>query len=285
MAVHSEKAYKLKDVLRLVHPKPANAEQSQVWKKLLDGTLESADTWEVALSGGADKKTTWERLIAEKKLGALALLRNLRNMQQVGVDDRTIRQALLDSKADKVLPFRFISAAKYAPKFEQELEALMFKCLKEQPKLKGKTVLLIDVSGSMSGSVSAKSDITRLDAASGVAMLLREICDEAVVYKFDDEVELVPSRRGFALRDAIGGPRGGTMTGKAITKANKEGYDRLIVITDEQSHESIPAPLTDKAYVVNVASYQHGIGYGKYTHIDGWSEAIVTYIMAAENQR
>ncbi len=59
------------------------------------------------------------------------------------------------------------------------------------------------------------------------------------------------------------------------------GYDRLIVITDEQSHDSVPAP-RGKGYVINVASNQNGVGYGPWTHIDGWSEAVVEYIAELE---
>src|SRR5260370_20192169 len=53
-------------------------DQEKVWKQLVDGELAPPDTWEVALSGGGGKCETFERLIAEKKLGGLALLRNLR---------------------------------------------------------------------------------------------------------------------------------------------------------------------------------------------------------------
>src|ERR1035437_4760435 len=59
------------------------------------------------------------------------------------------------------------------------------------------------------------------------------------------------------------------------------GYDRLVVITDEQSHDRVPAP-QGKGYVVNVASNQNGVGYGEWTHIDGWSEAVVEYIAELE---
>jgi len=57
--------------------------------------------------------------------------------------------------------------------------------------------------------------------------------------------------------------------------------DRLIVITDEQSHDSVPDP-QGKGYMINVASYQNGVGYGSWTHIDGWSEAVVDYIREYE---
>ena len=35
-------------------------------------------------------------------------------------------------------------------------------------------------------------------------------------------------------------------------------------------------------YVINVASYRNGIGYGTWTHIDGWSESVVEYIRELE---
>lgn len=283
MAIHSHKEYKLRDVFRLVHPTTPHKEQWNTWMKLLNNELEAPDTWEVNLSGGADKKETFTRLINEKKLGALALLRNLRNMQQAGVEDRLIRKALVEANAEKVLPFRFISAAKYGPQFEGELEQLMFRNLVAVPRLPGKTILLIDGSGSMDATVSTKSDINRFDAAAGVAMLLREICQGVSIYKFSYQPELIPSRRGFALRDALGKANGGTNTGFAVAKANQEGYDRLIIITDEQSHQSIAAPIPgSKGYVINVASFQNGIGYGPYTHVDGWSESVVSYISEFE---
>jgi 60 kDa SS-A/Ro ribonucleoprotein len=92
----------------------------------------------------------------------------------------------------------------------------------------------------------------------------------------------VPSRRGFALRDAIdtSQPHSATYLGQAVQDVSGK-YDRLIVITDEQAHDSVPAP-KGKGYVINVASYKNGVGYGKWTHIDGWSESVVEYIRELE---
>ena len=124
----------------------------------------------------------------------------------------------------------------------------------------------------------------RTDAAYGLAVLLREIGEKVSVYTFSDNLVEVPARRGFALRDAIDAiqPHSGTMLGKALEELNKkEHYDRLIVITDEQAHDTVPAP-KGKGYVINVASYKNGVGYGKWTHIDGWSESVIEYIRALE---
>ena len=75
-------------------------------------------------------------------------------------------------------------------------------------------------------------------------------------------------------------PHNGTYLGKALGEID-EKYDRLIVITDEQSHDSVPNPKA-RGYVINVASFQNGVGYGKWMHIDGWSDSVIEYIRAAE---
>ena len=93
----------------------------------------------------------------------------------------------------------------------------------------------------------------------------------------------MPSRRGFALARCArqSQPHGGTNLGQRWRRCDERAYDRLIVITDEQSHDRVPAP-KGNGYVMNVASYQNGVGYGPWTHIDGWSEAIVEYIRELE---
>lgn len=280
---------KLLDVLRLVRPIPVDDNMSALWKRLIKDELKTPDTWEVALSAcGSNiqrKKAVWERLLSENKLGALALLRNLRNMASVGVDEGAIRTALLNIKTERVLPFRFLSAAKHAPQWEPELEKAMLSCLSSQEKLPGKTVLVVDASGSMSCSLSSKSELSCFDGAAALAILLREICEEVKVYTFEYDAKLIPARHGFALRDAMGSPCGGTALANSIKTINKKegSYDRMIVITDEQTHDGIAKPLSEKSYLINVACYQNGVGYGKnWLHLDGFSEAVIDYLREYE---
>jgi hypothetical protein len=275
-------AVRIRDVLFLVHAKPKDADQAKVWKQLVDGELASPDTWEVSLSAGKSKRETFERLIAERKLGGLALLRNLRLMQNAQVQRGTIAGAIEAMRTDRILPYRFITAARYAPDFEPELEAAMLKSVKDHVRLPGRTRLLIDVSGSMFAALSAQSEMTRAEAACGLAILAREICDEVEIFTFSNEVVKVPPRRGFALRDAIinSQPHGGTYLGKAVTGIDRKG-DRLIVFTDEQSHDQVPEPKA-RGTMVNVASYQHGVGHGAWTRVNGFSEAVVAWIAASE---
>jgi hypothetical protein len=144
--------------------------------------------------------------------------------------------------------------------------------------------VLVDVSGSMTAPLSRRSEMQRTDAAYGLAVLLREVGEKVNVFSFSDNLVEVPARRGFALRDAIDGsqPHNSTQLGKAVGELNEtQRYDRLIVITDEQAHDSVPGP-KGKGYVINVASYKNGVGYGKWTHIDGWSESVVEYVRTLE---
>jgi len=275
---------KLRDVLFLCHAKPRDQAQAEVWKKLVAGALSTPDTWEVALSSGTDKREAWERLLREQKLGALALLRNLRNMRETGVNESLVFSALAAMSTGRVLPFRFLAAARYAPQWERALEEAMLKCVAETEKLPGKTIVLVDVSGSMTAPLSRRSEMRRTDAAYGLAVLLREIAEKVAVYSFSDNLVEVPARRGFALRDAIDASQrhNSTQLGDAVEKLNRnEKCDRLIVITDEQAHDRVPAP-SGKGYLINVASYKNGVGYGKWMHIDGWSEAVIDYIRALE---
>jgi len=217
-------AVRIRDVLFLVHAKPKDAAQEKVWKQLVDGELPSPDTWEVSLSAGKSKRETFERLIAEKKLGGLALLRNLRLMQNAEVPRETIAGAIEAMRTDRILPYRFITAARYAPDFEPELEAAMLKSVKDHVRLPGRTRLLIDVSGSMFTPLSAQSETTRAEAACGLAILAREICDEVEIFTFSDKLVKVPPRRGFALRDAVinSQPHSGTWLGKAVAEIDRK---------------------------------------------------------------
>lgn len=306
-----DSAIKLRDVLFLSHAKPANEEQANTWKKLVGGfckhcwkkenehknvqhtfeeaKLETADTWESRLSAsqGEKKQEVWADLLKQEKLGALALLRNLRNFKEQNVPEELVKNAIKNMNIERVLPFRFITAARYAPNLEPELEEAMLKCLNSKNKIGGKTRLVVDVSGSMSGRVSSKSEITRMDAASALAILAREMFSDVEIYTVSDKTIQVPTRRGFALRDAVvtSQPHSGTDLGGAVNKMNQLGYDRLIIFTDEQSRTPVSNPVNSNAYMINVSSERNGVGYGKWNHIDGFSEAVLDYIVEFEKIR
>lgn len=278
------KAIRLRDVLFMVHAKPKDEAQAEVWKQLVDGTLPSPDTWEVGLSTGGDKRETFERLLREGNLGYLALLRNLRNMTDAGVDEGLIRDALLARKgAHRVLPFRYVAAARACPRLEPVIDQALSEAISALPVLDGRTVVLVDVSGSMGAALSQRSDLTRMDAAAALASLIH---GDLRVFSFSQRVVEVPPRRGMAGVDAIvkSQMHGGTALAQAVETINRNvPHQRLIVITDEQATDGrVPDPVVKNAYMVNVASYRNGVGYGKWKHIDGFSESILKWIHEAE---
>lgn len=283
-----DNAVKLRDVLFMTHPKPKDDAESALWKKLAAGELAAPDTWEVELSAGKDKRETFERLIREGKLGYLALLRNLRNMVTAKCDEHLIRDAIRARKgASRVLPFRFIVAARHAPQFEPALDEAMQATMKELERLPGRTFILVDNSGSMYMGLSGKSDLKRNDSAAGVAILAQGVAQDVRIFAFSDVIREVPPRHGMALADALSRAtaHGSTLLGAAVTHLNQMAYDRLIVVTDEQTQDVVPKPRPGaRGYMINVASNKNGVGYDDWVHIDGWSDAVVRYIAEYERQ-
>ncbi len=274
---------KLRDVLFLSHPKPKDDEQAALFKRVAERTLTPPDTWEVALSTGGDKKEHFERLIREEKLGYLALLRNLRGMTEAGVDVELIRAAIIARKgAELVFPFRYVAAARACPQLEPALDQALCEAVATAPRLPGKTAVLVDVSGSMDEKLSNKSDMTRMDAAAALASVLH---GDLRVFTFSEQIVEVPPRTGMAGVDAIvrSQQHSGTYLGQAVAALNaKVPHDRLIVITDEQSHDAVSDPIGKHAYMINVASNKNGVGYGRWTHIDGFSEGVIRFLVESE---
>lgn len=290
------KSYSLVDVMRLVHAKPRDEKQAKLWREynlqaLKRGNVVIGDdlkTWENRVSGGEDKKVVFTQMLESGKLGYMALLRNLRNMSDAGVDEGLVFQALANgARKSKALPFRFLAAARVVPKWERQIDAAMQMACEEMPRLPGKTTLLIDVSGSMdSNRISAKSDLTAMDAAAALAVLVEGVAERARVFTFSTQVVEVAPRSGMALVDAVirSQPHGGTYLGAAIEVVKKLApeTDRLIVITDEQSADRVGGPV-GTGYMINVATNQNGVGFGPWTRITGFSEAVVSYIAELEN--
>lgn len=292
---------KLRDVLFLVHPKPSQGKE-ELYKQLADNALPTPDTWEVALSTGQDKKATWTRLITERKLGALAFMRNLRNMEDVGVPDLVIREGFDTINPSWLLPLNYLAAAKAAPRWLKEIEALMLKGWSMGNKLPGETILIVDVSGSMNRSISSKGDFTRLDVACAMAMLAASFCEKITIYATAGSdgagkhaTDMVKLAKGFLLVDTIEGKhsslgRGGIFTRQCLEhiRQNTQGEpDRIIVLSDSQDCDGankVPSPFGKYNYIVDVSAHQHGINYaGVWTaEVSGWSEHFLQFIAGLE---
>lgn len=303
-------AVSLRDVMFLTHPVPETQDQEVLFKKVANKELSTPDTWETQLSAGADKRETFVRLMLEKKLGALAFLRNLRNMTESGVSEQLILGYGASVDVSQVLPFRFIAAKRHAgARYQNMLETMMLRSLAQHTKLKGRSVLVIDVSGSMGAGISDSSEINRLEAAAALAILAREICEDVVIFATagDDgrrthaTIEVPSHLRGFALADyfssyevrrKVGG--GGIFLVQCMDYIASKlvgDVERILVFTDEQDtggrgfepHKA-KRLANGKNYIFNVGSYKNGINSGAWQTVTGFSEAVLDYVEAFERE-
>ena len=289
----------------LLTTKPQTQHQTELFRKIAEDTLETPDTWEVALSGGADKKEAWTRLITEGKLGALAFMRNLRNMENAEVDRSVIAEGFKKINPKWLLPSNYMKAYEASPRWASEIEDLMFRGYSTAPKLKGKTVFIVDVSGSMNAPISSKSSTSRMDVAVSMAIMAREVCEDVTIYAtggndwaYTHKTGLVPSHRGFGLINPIKGMQhtlggGGIFTRQCleyIYEQERGEVDRIIIFSDSQDCDKpakrVPRPFGKTNYIVDVSNNTHGVNYdGIWTaEISGWSENFIPFIFAMEGQ-
>ena len=213
--------------------------------KLTEYLKSSGMTWESLSSiidGGMDAKA-WEAVIPT--MGYMALLRNLRNFLNAGVSTEVLDQIAAriadpdEVAKSKQLPFRFWSAYKeteHSNQFSLAIERAFNASLVNVPALSGRTLILVDMSGSMWGRMSAKSDLMRHDAAALFGAALAKRADDASLVRFgtgSEAIKFTKSMSVLKLKDKLTEDSGGTNLGKALTKHYK-GHDRVIILTDEQ---------------------------------------------------
>lgn len=234
-------------------------------------------TWE-ALAGwlqGPMDANAWEAVIPS--MGYMALLRNLRNFDEAGVSDEvaaTVAAKLADPAevaASRQLPFRFLSAYRsvHSLRWSWPLEQAVGHSLGRVPALGGRTLILVDTSGSMSGGFSRDGTLKRWDAAALFGIALAKRAKDADVLSFSNDVKPFELKRGESVLGALyrwkGGGwflNGGTNTAAAL-RAGFDRHDRVVIVTDEQAandHVGVTAsvPAAVPVYTWNLAGYRVG---------------------------
>lgn len=234
-------------------------------------------TWE-ALAGwlqGPMDAAVWQAVIPS--MGPMALTRNLRNFDEAGVSDETAA-AVASRIADpgevarsRQLPMRFLSAYRAAPslRWGQALESALQASLANVPGMPGRTLILVDRSGSMFwGKPSKHSQLSAADTAAvfGAALALR--AERADLVQFGTAHEEVRVGKGEALLRVVErfGNLGGTNTAAAV-RDNYRGHDRVVIVTDEQAwagrrgeEPTRAVPEQIPVYTWNLVGYQRGHG-------------------------
>jgi 60 kDa SS-A/Ro ribonucleoprotein len=307
----------LKDILCLTHPKPSSMEQARLWKNLLENELEVPYTWETELSTKGNTKAVWEDLINSKKVGYMALLRNLRNMLQVSPDNLNEVLAYLENPVavlkSKQLPFRFFSAYKEIEKVSffssrdvlNTLENALEASVANLEKIPGKTFIAADDSGSMTWTnISSRSTITAAQIAGLLMSIANSLCEKAITSLFSSSfrvVNLNPHSNILENTNKVTSmcEGGGTQTHLVFKHLleNKVFTDRILILSDDQGFYSYPRVqnLFDEyrrivnknanLFIVDVAGYgrQQFLGENVY-YIGGWSEKILTFINLIEKR-
>src|SRR4051812_18374186 len=152
-----DKAVSLVDVVNLVRPKPTER-NADALRQLVAGKLRNTATWEARMSAAGksgEKDAVWQSLMDKGRMPYFALLRNLRNIEQTGNRDlinRAAKQLVEDDPGKhRILPFRFLTA--YGEVTDrtlvQAISVALDRATVNVPTLEGKTLIVVDHSGSM----------------------------------------------------------------------------------------------------------------------------------------
>lgn len=252
------KEFKLVDVVNLVHPVPTE-KNSEALKALIGGELKNTKTWEAMLSQagqnasneeelGQLKSDAWAELIQTRKIGYFALLRNLRNIisQAPSVVDATCSLLTDESmiRKSKVLPFRFSTAYDEIAKLGSSTEVRKVLVAINQaldlsvinvPRFDGETLVVLDVSGSMSGKPSEIASLF------GAMIVKVNNCDVMTFANHANYKAYNPMDSVLTIRNSFKFSGGGTNFQDIFVKANK-AYDRVIILSDMQGWVGYNSP-------------------------------------------
>ena len=320
---------KLRDVLRITHPTPKDEKTEALFRKVLDDTLETPYTWETELSEKGNTKEVWDELIASGKVGYMALLRNLRNIVKCGADIAPVLKVLSDPervKKSRQLPFRFFSAYRMleqenlmTPEIHRALENALTVSVENLDTVPGRTLIAVDVSGSMGSCISRKSTVMCSEIAGLLGAMSSRICEDAAVCYFDcpGGWSCLRGDKGYIVEhygkyDSIleicrkhifsgGGTRMDLPMKFALEEdksASIKPFDRVIYFSDNVCNSSSYGIKTVQSMVdkyrkkYNPDFWVHGVdlqGYGtqqfcgkNFNLIAGWSDKVLEFILLAE---
>lgn len=276
----------LVDIVNLVHPKPSE-KMVPVFAKLMKGELKQFNTvedkntkagQEVAAKVKAGEITADEAtealreakednfadLIETRKIGYLALLRNLRNILKAGskaeivsgacemlTDAKLIKQSLVfPHQIDLALEILLDEFGNQANGFVRALNTAYELAIPNLTELfkTGKTAVVFDSSGSMSSDIRLANKNNGSEAAIAKAALIAATLAKGIgadVYHFADhcaQIKFNPLDTVNTLKNQFLGKQGSVGYGTAfasIMRTLDGKYDRVFVISDMQGGDMI----------------------------------------------
>lgn len=278
------------DVINLVHPDPKrskafvtyNDEKITAIDAVIRGYAVSADTWEAAQSDAGQevakavkagkiskseaevilteaKAENWTDLLTEGKLGALAALRNIRNILKVTNSEKTLRMLeLLLSDGDvirkaKIMPYQIdlaneVLKAEFRTMEGRQISSALLKGYEAAVPnlaeiLPGRNLVIIDISGSMTTGVVDPNRKTNyvsscMDKAALIGATIAKATNADVIvfgghaewrnYNINADV--------FSIANQLKGNLGSTNLASAWQLAAQSGkhYDRVFILSDNE---------------------------------------------------
>lgn len=245
------KEYNMYDIINITHTKSASV------NSFMKGEIESPDTWEVKISTAktdVERAEEWIRLVQEDKLGYLAMLRNLNNIMNalstIGndglllIEDKIISKLTDEASIKKslVYPYQIYCAYKnmkaHPFMIDNALDQAFRIACGNMEKFEGKSVIMLDISGSMENRISFRSNITikEVGACYAAALYISQDCD---FVKFGTNAKLCSYNKidnifniisNMCEEDKCGY---GTYIGAAFAELDKK-YDRIFIVSDMQ---------------------------------------------------
>lgn len=233
------KSIKLVDAVNLVHA------HSDPIARLVKGTLKTPETFETKLSaaGKADNKDeakadAWRELLENRKIGYTALVRNLRNIAEQAPElVETACDLLTDEpliRKSKIFPFQLSQAYVEIYKIgERKLMSAISRAVdlscKNVPHFDGKTLVVVDESGSMAGKPE--------QIASTFAAVMCKAMD-ADLMTFGSSARwrsYNPDDSTLTIADGLTFNQGGTNLSSIFPRIGNKHYDRIFILSDMQS--------------------------------------------------
>lgn len=263
------------DLVNLTHPK------SDTLATLMKDELFPADTWEVEISKNGNTKESWTRLLEEKKLGAIATIRNLRNILNAWVDTKTVANYIDGLKWSDIFPFQALQALDVLGIeniLNKEISAVVQKHVKEcfkfiADKYNGNIAIGIDVSGSMFGtSVSNLSSYDRAKMAITYGQMLKELTD-ADMYLWSTSCAICDTDDFEMLMQAAQQMSSGTEPRYFTEAIREKWYDYAIILTDEQITGNLEHVVNKQTVVWGLHDYKNTIASGNgITYFTGYND-------------
>jgi len=337
-----KKGVSLSDVLHLIYRKEGYPVSKAMWNYLVNDEIDadalpkiaalkellskdkldlellekSGATWENVISKFGSTKETWEAVMP--KMGYMALLRNLRNFDKAGVDLDPILARITDEKAikySKQLPYRFYSAYKEID--NQKIGRAIAQAFEKSitnVTLGGSTAVLVDLSGSMTGSpVSERSKVTYAEVGAVLGAIAAKKANESVVIGCGSDASIIKVNPDDTMitniekivKADVGHATNAGLAFQVLTD-NKIKVDRIVLISDMQCYRSggssswwggsfvndewtkYQKTVNRNAYLYSLDVHSYGTRQTPNTSknvilLNGWSDKVLDYMGLVEN--